>query len=123
MIRRICKGVIKHARKRQRRDIRRHEQDIAEPIGRGIRAGNRCKLRVALHAETDKLWDPGGEAQQAGAGAGPGLQNALSGAGRHRCREQDRLYPADIARMVLFLAADDSRMCSSQNFIVDGGWV
>jgi NAD(P)-dependent dehydrogenase (short-subunit alcohol dehydrogenase family) len=35
----------------------------------------------------------------------------------------DRLYPADIARMVLFLAADDSRMCSGQNFIVDGGWV
>jgi hypothetical protein len=25
--------------------------------------------------------------------------------------------------MALFLAADDSRMCSSQNFIVDGGWV
>lgn len=36
---------------------------------------------------------------------------------------KDRLFPADIARMVLFLAADDSRMCSSQNFIVDGGWV
>jgi D-xylose 1-dehydrogenase len=35
----------------------------------------------------------------------------------------DRLYPPDIARMVLFLAADDSRMCASQNFIVDGGWV
>jgi NAD(P)-dependent dehydrogenase (short-subunit alcohol dehydrogenase family) len=35
----------------------------------------------------------------------------------------DRLYPPDIARMVLFLAADDSRMCTSQNFIVDGGWV
>ena len=35
----------------------------------------------------------------------------------------DRLYPPDIARMVLFLGADDSRMCSSQNFIVDGGWV
>ena len=35
----------------------------------------------------------------------------------------DRLFPADIARMALFLAADDSRMCSSQNFIVDGGWV
>src|SRR5581483_1223676 len=31
-----------------------------------------------------------------------------------------RLYPPDIARMALFLAADDSRMCSSQNFIVDG---
>jgi NAD(P)-dependent dehydrogenase (short-subunit alcohol dehydrogenase family) len=36
---------------------------------------------------------------------------------------KDRLYPADVARMVLFLAADDSRMCSSQHFIVDGGWV
>lgn len=34
-----------------------------------------------------------------------------------------RLYPPDIARMVLFLAADDSRMCTSQNYIVDGGWV
>jgi NAD(P)-dependent dehydrogenase (short-subunit alcohol dehydrogenase family) len=34
-----------------------------------------------------------------------------------------RLYPPDIARMVLFLAADDSRMCSSQNYIVDAGWV
>lgn len=36
---------------------------------------------------------------------------------------KDKLFPADIARMVLFLAADDSRMCSSQQFIVDGGWV
>jgi NAD(P)-dependent dehydrogenase (short-subunit alcohol dehydrogenase family) len=36
---------------------------------------------------------------------------------------KDRLQPDDIARMALFLAADDSRMCSSQQFIVDGGWV
>ena len=36
---------------------------------------------------------------------------------------RDRLYPPDLARMVLFLAADDSRMCSSQQYIVDGGWV
>jgi len=35
----------------------------------------------------------------------------------------DRLQPSDIARMALFLAADDSRMCTSQQFIVDGGWV
>lgn len=35
----------------------------------------------------------------------------------------DRLHAPDIARMALFLAADDSRMCSSQQFIVDGGWV
>lgn len=35
----------------------------------------------------------------------------------------DRLQPSDIARMALFLAADDARMCTSQQFIVDGGWV
>ena len=35
----------------------------------------------------------------------------------------DRLQPSDIARMALFLASDDSAMCSSQQFIVDGGWV
>jgi NAD(P)-dependent dehydrogenase (short-subunit alcohol dehydrogenase family) len=34
-----------------------------------------------------------------------------------------RLQASDIARMALFLAADDSRMCTSQQFIVDGGWV
>jgi NAD(P)-dependent dehydrogenase (short-subunit alcohol dehydrogenase family) len=33
-----------------------------------------------------------------------------------------RLEPADIARMALFLAADDSRMCTAQAFIVDAGW-
>jgi D-xylose 1-dehydrogenase len=34
----------------------------------------------------------------------------------------DRLKPDDLARMVLFLAADDSAMCTAQHFIVDGGW-
>ena len=34
-----------------------------------------------------------------------------------------RLMPEDLARMVLFLAADDSRMCTAQNFVVDAGWV
>jgi NAD(P)-dependent dehydrogenase (short-subunit alcohol dehydrogenase family) len=33
-----------------------------------------------------------------------------------------RLYPDDIARMALFLAADDSKMISAQDFVVDGGW-
>jgi NAD(P)-dependent dehydrogenase (short-subunit alcohol dehydrogenase family) len=35
----------------------------------------------------------------------------------------DRLMPEDIAALALFLASDDSRMCTAQNFIVDGGWV
>ncbi|TAN08696.1 MAG: SDR family oxidoreductase [Rhodanobacteraceae bacterium] len=33
------------------------------------------------------------------------------------------LEPDDLARAALFLAADDSRMCTGQSFIVDGGWV
>lgn len=33
-----------------------------------------------------------------------------------------RVRPDDIARMALFLAADDSAMISAQQFIVDGGW-
>jgi NAD(P)-dependent dehydrogenase (short-subunit alcohol dehydrogenase family) len=32
------------------------------------------------------------------------------------------LQPPDIAGMVLFLAADDSRGCTAQEFIVDAGW-
>ena len=34
-----------------------------------------------------------------------------------------RLHSPDIARMALWLAADDSRMCSKQTFVVDGGWI
>jgi NAD(P)-dependent dehydrogenase (short-subunit alcohol dehydrogenase family) len=33
-----------------------------------------------------------------------------------------RVQPWHVARMVLFLAADDSAMCTAQEFIVDGGW-
>lgn len=33
-----------------------------------------------------------------------------------------KLMPDDIAAMVLFLGADDSRMCTAQDFIVDAGW-
>ena len=35
---------------------------------------------------------------------------------------KEKLYPPDIARMVLWLCADDSRMCTAQNFVVDAGW-
>jgi NAD(P)-dependent dehydrogenase (short-subunit alcohol dehydrogenase family) len=34
----------------------------------------------------------------------------------------DRLYAADVARMVLWLAADDSRLVTARDFVVDGGW-
>jgi D-xylose 1-dehydrogenase len=32
------------------------------------------------------------------------------------------LMPDDVARLVLWLAADDSRMCTNQTWTVDGGW-
>ena len=39
---------------------------------------------------------------------------------RHQCLPE-KLYPPDIARMILWLAADDSRLVTAQNFTVDGG--
>ena len=33
-----------------------------------------------------------------------------------------KLYPPDVARMVLWLAADDSALVTAQNFVVDAGW-
>src|SRR5476649_1358199 len=33
-----------------------------------------------------------------------------------------KLMPRDIANMAMFLAADDGKMCTGQEFIVDAGW-
>ncbi len=41
---------------------------------------------------------------------------------RNQCIGEPVL-PEHIAHMALFLAADDSRMCTAQTFVVDGGWV
>ena len=41
---------------------------------------------------------------------------------RRQCLKR-KLYPDDIARVVLFLAADDSSAITNQTYIVDGGWV
>jgi D-xylose 1-dehydrogenase len=41
---------------------------------------------------------------------------------RRQCLKR-KLLPADVARVVLFFAADDSSACTSQSYIVDGGWV
>jgi NAD(P)-dependent dehydrogenase (short-subunit alcohol dehydrogenase family) len=40
---------------------------------------------------------------------------------RNQCLP-DKLQPAEIAQMVLFLAADDGRACTAQEFKVDAGW-
>ncbi len=44
----------------------------------------------------------------------------------HRAAAQalpHRLEPSDVARLVLWLAADDSRSCTGQHWVVDGGWL
>jgi NAD(P)-dependent dehydrogenase (short-subunit alcohol dehydrogenase family) len=41
---------------------------------------------------------------------------------RRQCLKR-KLLPEDIARVVLFFAADDSGACTNQSYIVDGGWV
>ena len=41
---------------------------------------------------------------------------------RRQCLKR-KLYPDDVARVVLFFASDDSAACTSQSYIVDGGWV
>ena len=40
---------------------------------------------------------------------------------RNQCLP-DQLLPHHVASMVLFLASDDSAMCTAQEFVVDGGW-
>jgi NAD(P)-dependent dehydrogenase (short-subunit alcohol dehydrogenase family) len=41
---------------------------------------------------------------------------------RNQCLPH-KLYPDDVARLVLWLAAADSRSCTAQRWIVDGGWM
>jgi NAD(P)-dependent dehydrogenase (short-subunit alcohol dehydrogenase family) len=40
---------------------------------------------------------------------------------RRQCLKR-RLMPEEIASIVLFLAADDSGICTNQTFVADGGW-
>ncbi len=40
----------------------------------------------------------------------------------HQCLKR-KLVPEDLAKVILFFAADDSGICTNQNYIADGGWV
>ncbi|NRF71138.1 SDR family oxidoreductase [Aquincola sp. S2] len=80
---------------------------LAKPLGaHGIRINTVTPGWVMTERQV-KLWlTPEGEA-------------ALE---RNQCLS-DRLAPRDIAAMVLFLASDDARLCTAQEFKVDGGWM
>ncbi len=49
-------------------------------------------------------------------------EDTLKDIQRSQCLKNP-LMPDDISAMALFLASDDSKMCTAQNFIVDGGWI
>lgn len=36
---------------------------------------------------------------------------------------KEKVFPPDVARLILWLAAEDSRLCTGQSFVVDGGWI
>ncbi|HEY0661668.1 MAG TPA: SDR family oxidoreductase [Lysobacter sp.] len=80
---------------------------LARELGRDRIRINALVPGWVITQKQKALWlDAEGEAQIARAQCLPG-----------------HLQPDDLARMALFLAADDSRMCTGQDFIVDGGWV
>lgn len=49
-------------------------------------------------------------------------EDALKEISHNQCLKK-QLMPEDISAMALFLASDDSRMCTAQHFVVDGGWI
>ena len=59
---------------------------------------------VATERQLSKWWTPEGEAQT--------LEDQAI---------KRRIYPAEFAQIVLFLAADDGAACTAQQFLVDGG--
>jgi NAD(P)-dependent dehydrogenase (short-subunit alcohol dehydrogenase family) len=58
------------------------------------------------------------ERQMAMLGAEKSMQDIID----NQCLKAS-VMPEDISAMALFLASDDSRLCTAQHFIVDGGWI
>ena len=70
----------------------------------GVRVNTVLPGWVATERQLEKWWSPEGE-------AGTLNDQAIT----------RRIYPAEFAQMVLFLAADDGAACTAQQFMVDGG--
>lgn len=80
---------------------------LARDFGQhGIRVNTVTPGWVMTQRQVDLWLDESGEAEIKRAQCLPG-----------------KLMPDDISAMVLFLSADDSAMCTSQEFIVDAGWI
>ncbi len=70
----------------------------------GVRVNTVLPGWVATERQLTKWWTPEGE----------------EGTMRDQAIKR-RIYPAEFAQMVLFLAADDGAACTAQQFLVDGG--
>jgi len=70
----------------------------------GVRVNTVLPGWVATERQLTKWWSPEGE------------EGTLNDQAIKR-----RIYPAEFAQMVLFLAADDGAACTAQEFLVDGG--
>ena len=70
----------------------------------GVRVNTVLPGWVATERQLEKWWSPEGE-------AGTLNDQAI----------KRRIYPAEFAQMVLFLAADDGAACTAQQFMIDGG--
>lgn len=70
----------------------------------GVRVNTVLPGWVATERQLTKWWSPEGE----------------EGTLRDQAIKR-RIYPAEFAQMVLFLAADDGAACTAQQFLVDGG--
>jgi NAD(P)-dependent dehydrogenase (short-subunit alcohol dehydrogenase family) len=72
--------------------------------------------RHAMEAVTPDYWD-----ERMAINQRPAFFAIQQGLREGQCLP-DLLQGEDIARMVLFLASDDSAMCTAQEFKVDAGW-
>ncbi len=78
---------------------------LARTFGpQGVRVNTVLPGWVATERQLTKWWSPEGE----------------EGTLRDQAIKR-RIYPAEFAQMVLFLAADDGAACTAQQFLVDGG--
>lgn len=82
-------------------------RSLARDLGKhGVRVNTISPGWVMTKRQLDKWMSPEADAVREKGQALPG-----------------RLMPDDVARLVLFLAADDSAMITAQNHIIDGGWI